>query len=64
MKYAVEMHTGFRKDCFSHSKVDGRGYIDRQAGRQNDLISLLSFLQNEQSRPIFKVFFCIGKSII
>jgi hypothetical protein len=39
------MHTKFRKDCFSHSKVDGR-VIHRQHG---DRMSLLSFLQIMES---------------
>jgi hypothetical protein len=59
MKYAVEMgsdvmiyvHTKFHKDWFGNSKVDRRDCTDAKIHRQHsDLISLLLFFQNKESR--------------
>jgi hypothetical protein len=45
-----DTHTRFNKDWFRHSKVDGEGgFIDTH--RQHDnLISILQFFQNKESR--------------
>jgi hypothetical protein len=41
------IHTRFHKDRFRHSKVNRGRFKDKQHG---DLISLLLFFQNEESR--------------
>jgi hypothetical protein len=44
---AIIVHTKFNKDWFRHSKFDRGGYTVIQHG---DLISLLLFSQNKESR--------------
>jgi hypothetical protein len=55
MKYGVEMGSGamicipsFIKDRFRHSEVDRWEYTD---SKHCDLISILLFIQNKESRP-------------
>jgi hypothetical protein len=43
----IYVHTMFHKDWFRHSKVDREGHTDTQQG---NLISLLPFFQNKESR--------------
>jgi hypothetical protein len=46
-----DIRTKFHKDCFRHSKVNRGGGMHRHTHRQQvDLISLLLFFQNDESR--------------